>query len=61
MHIIDGDFENEKYLQKWMAVYTCFETAEYKEISSGRPVSFRELQFKASMTPKEYLKLKREQ
>ncbi len=43
MQIIDGDFEDGKYLQKWMAVYTCFETVEYKEISSGRPVSYREL------------------
>jgi hypothetical protein len=60
MHLIDGDFENGIYLKKWMAIYTCFETVEYKEISSGRPVSYRELQLKASMSPKEYLKLKRE-
>ena len=43
MHILDGDFDNENCLQNWMAIYTCFETVEYKEISSGRPVSFREL------------------
>jgi len=51
MHLIDGDFENGIYLKKWMAIYTCFETVEYKEISSGRPVSYRELQLKASMSP----------
>ena len=55
-HIIDHQNDTNESL----LALTCVETAEHREAKTGRPISMRELELKASMESKEYVKLLKE-
>jgi len=66
IHSQAHDWPEEQFLRYWevvetdvdnyLAMYTCFESGQYRDSETGRPISMDELQLKGQMSPLDYQK-----